>query len=150
MFFFVSLIIEIDFMKQLFLSLLIVAGLFACKSKEKKVDEQKYEEQKTNLLTKEKESPKHFLVLTGDDHRNLFGKTVYNGIIKNNATVCAYKGVRVKLLYFKNGTQVANHEEVFDNTIEPNDDFSFKAKYKTPKGTDSVAAYIMTAKPVQN
>ena len=136
-------------MKQLLLILVMITGLYSCKTNEKKVDDQKYDEQKMDLLTKEKESPNHFLVLTGDDHRNFFGKTVFNGTIKNNATVCAYKGVRVKLLYFKNGIQVANHEEVFDKIIEPNDDFSFKAKYKTPKGTDSVAAYIMTAKPVK-
>ena len=45
--------------------------------------------------------------------------------------------------------QVANHEELFENSIAPNDDFSFKAKYKTPKGTDSIAAYIMSAKAVK-
>ena len=87
--------------------------------------------------------------LSGDDHRNIWGKTVYKGIIKNTASVVAYKDVRVKLLYYKNGNLVANHEELFDNTISPNDEFDFKAKYKTPRGTDSVAAYIMSAKAVQ-
>lgn len=136
-------------MKQLLLILLMAIGLLSCNTKEKKVDDHKYEEQKMSLLEKEKESPKHFLILSGDDHRNLFGKTVYQGTIKNNATVCAYKDVRVKLLYFKNGTEVANHEELFNDAIVPGDDFSFKAKYKIPKGTDSVAAYIMSAKPTK-
>ncbi len=136
-------------MKQLLLILLVTTGLWACNTVEKKVDEHKYEEQKMSLLEKERESPKHFLALSGDDHRNLFGKTVYKGTIKNNATVCSYKDIRVKLLYFKNGAEVANHEELFDNTIAPGDDYTFKAKYHIPHGTDSVTAYIMSAKPAK-
>ena len=126
--------------------------MISCKDIDKKLNfnsNKSYQENKKSLAEKEKGSPKEFLQLTGDDHRNFWGKTVYKGIIKNTATVVSYKDIRVKLLYFKGGEQVANHEEQFDNTIQPNDDYSFKAKYKTPRGTDSVAAYIMIAKAVE-
>jgi len=139
-------------MKQILSVIILSTLLFSCKEIDKKFNLKSgktYEESKQNLADKEKENPKQFLKLTGDDHRNFWGKTVYKGLIKNTATVISYKDVRVKLLYFKEGAQVANHEELFDNTISPNDDFSFKAKYKTPRGTDSVAAYIMSATAVE-
>ena len=136
-------------MRSVVLLLILAIGLFSCKNKDKKFDDHSYQETKISLAEKERNNPREFLQLSGDDHRNFFGKTVYKGVIKNTATVAAYNEVRIKLLYFKNGIQVANHEEQFEKTIPPNDDFSFKARYKTPKGTDSVAAYIMSAKAVK-
>lgn len=127
-------------------TLLLALSLLACNSKGKKFNERSYQEQKISLAEKEKQSPQTFLHLSGDDHKNLWGKTVYKGVIKNTATMASYKEIRVKLLYFKQGKEVANHEEFFDQPIAPNDAFSFKTKYKTPSGTDSVAAYIMSAK----
>ncbi|MBS1640172.1 MAG: hypothetical protein JST94_05930 [Bacteroidetes bacterium] len=136
-------------MKKYYILLWATLIVFSCNNKEKKFDEHTYQEQKISLAQREKENPKTFFKLQGDDHRNIFGKTVYKGTIKNTASVVAYKDVRVKLLYYKNGNLVANHEELFDNTISPNNKFDFKTKYKTPHGTDSVAAYIMSAKAVQ-
>ena len=124
--------------------------LFGCKGKDKKFNEHNYQEQKISLAEKERQNPKEFLKISGDDHRNLFGKTVYNGTVKNTASVAVFKDVRVKLLYYKHGSMVANHEEFFENTIAPGDSFTFKAKYKIPHGTDSVSSYIMNAKPVLN
>ena len=98
------------------------------------------------MLDKEKNNPNNFLRIEGENKRNIWGQTVYKGVIKNTATVCAYKEVRVKLLYFKEGKQVANHEEFYSDVINPQDEFSFKTKYKTPKHTDSVHVYIMSAK----
>lgn len=102
--------------------------------------------------SKEKSIPLHFLIITGvDKRRRLFGTTVYKGTIHNKATVVAYKNVRVKLIYFNSqGIQTANHEEEFEEVIKPGDDFTFKAKYHTPKGTDSVAVFIMRAKVAGN
>ena len=139
-------------MKQLLSIIFASVLLFSCKEIDKKFksgNNKTYEETKKTLEEKERESPKHFLKLNGDNHRNILGQTVYKGIISNTATVVSYKEVRVKLLYFKAGVQVANHEEQFDNTISPNDDYTFKAKYHTPRGTDSVSAYIMSAKAVE-
>ncbi len=139
-------------MKYILYIIIAISLLVSCKEIDKKLNfntAKSYQENKKSLAEKEKESPKEFLKLTGDDHRNFWGKTVYKGIIKNTATVVSYKDIRVKLLYFKGSEQVANHEELFDNTIEPNDYYTFKAKYKTPRGTDSVAAYIMSAKAVE-
>jgi len=139
-------------MKYILSIILLTSLFFSCKEIDKKLNfnsSKTYQENKKSLSEKEKESPKEFLQLTGDDHRNFWGKTVYKGIIKNTATIVSYRDIRVKLLYFKAGEQVANHEELFDNTISPNDYYTFKAKYKTPKGTDSVAAYIMSAKAAE-
>jgi hypothetical protein len=133
-----------------FYSLLIVSvSLFSCSSKDQqasKLDKKGYKEQKESLLEKERKSPKEFLTISGTDKRNFWGQTVYRGVIHNDATVCSYKNIRVKLLYYKtDGTLVTNHEEQFDETVKPGDDIEFKAKYKTPRGTDSVTASIMSA-----
>lgn len=128
--------------------------LVACKNKDaeaSKLDKKSYKEQKESLLDKEKKSPKEFLVLTGEDNRNFWGKSVYRGKIENTATICSYKNVRVKFLYYKSdGTYVTNHEDVYEDVIKPGDTFEFKSKYKTPSGTDSVTASIMSAVAVGN
>lgn len=124
----------------------------ACKNKDAeadKLDKKTYKEQKESLLDKEKKSPKEFLVLTGEDNRNFWGKSVYRGKIKNTATQCSYKNVRIKFLYYKSdGTYVTNHEDEYEDVIKPGDTFEFKTKYKTPSGTDSVTASIMSATSV--
>jgi len=141
-------------MKQYIVALSCLFILFACTDADTasdKFDTNSYEKTKATLADKEKENPKTFLKISGTDKRRwLFGTTVYKGTIENTATSVAYKDVRVKLLYFNTDKeQVANHEEVVEEAIEPNESVSFKAKYKTPKGTDSVYAYIMSAKPVK-
>lgn len=136
-------------MKPIYL-LLAILLVFSCQQKDKKFNQQNYQEQKISLAEKERQNPKTFLKITGDEHRNLFGKTVFNGQIKSTASVAVFKDIRVKLLYYKKGVLVANHEEFFENTISPGETFDFKAKYKTPHGTDSVSSYIMNAKAVLN
>jgi len=133
-------------MKKISIVLFCIIALCSCKNNDKKFDQHSYEEQKISLLDKERNNPNAFLKIEGEDKRNIFGQTVYRGVIKNTATVCAYKEVRVKLLYFKDHVLVANHEEFFNDVINPQDEFSFKAKYKTPRHTDSVSVYIMSAK----
>lgn len=140
-------------MKKIISYFIILSIAFtACKNKDAeadKLDKKTYKEQKESLLDKEKKSPKEFLVLTGEDNRNFWGKSVYRGKIKNTATQCSYKNVRIKFLYYKSdGTYVTNHEDEYEDVIKPGDTFEFKTKYKTPSGTDSVTASIMSATSV--
>ena len=135
-------------MKQLLTVFILVTIVTACgNNNNKNFDNKTYEQAKNNLANKEKTNPLQFLLISGSEKRNsLFGTTIYKGTIHNKATVIGYKDVRVKLLYFNvQGNQTANHEEQFDGVINAGDDFNFKAKYRTPKGTDSVAAFIMRA-----
>lgn len=140
-------------MKKIISYFIILSIAFtACKNKDAeadKLDKKTYKEQKESLLDKEKKSPKEFLVLTGEDNRNFWGKSVYRGKIKNTATQCSYKNVRIKFLYYKSdGTYVTNHEDEYEDVIKPGETFEFKTKYKTPSGTDSVTASIMSATSV--
>ena len=139
---------KFNLMKQLLTIFILIIVITACNSNNnKKFDTKTYEQTKNNLASKEKINPLQFLSISGTDKRNrLFGTTIYNGTIHNNATVIGYKDVRIKLLYFNTqGKQTANHEEQFDTVINAGDNLNFKAKYRTPKGTDSVAAFIMSA-----
>lgn len=136
-------------MKKLGIFFFTVALLCSCGDKDKTakdgIDKNDYEAKKESLLEKEKKSPTSFLEITGDDKRNFWGKSVFKGVIKNNATQAAYKKIRVKTLYFSAGTLIENHEDVFEDVLKPGDELDVKLKYKTPKGTDSVAASIMSA-----
>ena len=140
-------------MKRIFIILFFTAIILSCgNNNNKNFDTKTYEQTKSSLASKEKTNPLQFLSISGIYKRNsLFGTTVYKGTIFNKATVIGYKNVRVKLLYFNTqGKQTANHEEQFDTVINAGDKFNFKAKYRTPKGTDSVAATIMQATVVDD
>ena len=131
------------------IAILIVSCLLSCggnASSEK--DIQNYEATKDKLAKREQKFPIEFLSINSTNKRNLIGQTVVNGVIKNAATVTAYKKVRVKLLYYSSGALVENHEEVYDEIILPNNQHSYKAKYFTPKTTDSVSVSIMSAEVV--
>ena len=135
-------------MRFTFGCIILAITIWGCAStdKENKIDKKNYQQHKESLLDREQKNPKEFLNITGTDKRNFWGQTVFKGIIHNTATVCSYKNVRVKLLYYKgDGSLVTNHEEEFNEVIKPGNDVEFKAKYKTPKGTDSVAASVMSA-----
>lgn len=114
-------------------------------------DKQTYTANKQSLADKEKNSPLSFLKVDGDNHKSLFGigrETVVNGTITNNATVCSYKNIRVKMLCFSDGKRVEEHEDVISETINPASSKDFKTRYKLPKGTDSIALSIMSAEAV--
>ncbi len=129
-----------------FLLLLALLGLLSCGSKGSSEKEIKnYEASKEKLAERERKYPLEFLTITSRDKRNIIGQTVVKGDLTNTATITSYKNVRIKLLYYRQGTLVANHEQVEDEIVHPNDSKSFKAKYFTPKKTDSVAVSIMSA-----
>ena len=112
-------------------------------------DIEKYESTKQQLAKRETKFPAEFLTITSTNKKNLIGQTVVKGTIKNTATVTAYKKVRVKLLYYSQGSVVENHEEVFDDIILPNNQHLYKTRYFTPKNTDSVSVSIMSAEVVK-
>ena len=124
--------------------IILACTVLSCKNsdKSKKAD---YEKTKEELAEKEKQNALDFLTISGSDKRNLLGKTVIDGTVQNTATVSSYKDVRIKMLFFKQSVQVANHEQVLDETLEPGEKHEFKSRYKTPKGTDSVALSVMSA-----
>jgi hypothetical protein len=137
-----------------YLLLLLIIALQACNNNTDTVslnDKEKtgYNNAKENLADLEKRKPLQFLKIDGKYKRNkLFGISVFKGSISNKATVVAYGKIRVKLLYYNEaGTLVENHEEEIEETIEPGDNVKFTARYKTPKGTDSIKASIMSAVP---
>ncbi|CAN5388505.1 hypothetical protein BH10BAC2_BH10BAC2_44450 [soil metagenome] len=132
-------------MKYFFCVCSIILLLSSCAGSEKKPDEATYTEQKESLEVTEKKHPLKFLSVTGDDKKNLIGQTVVRGTIYNKATVVAYKDVRVKMLCYKNGKMVEEHEDVIDEVIKPGTEKDFKTKYRLPKGTDSIYLSVMSA-----
>lgn len=131
------------------MALVLMSCLLSCggnSSNERDIE--KYEATKEQLAKRETKFPIEFLSISSSNKKNLIGQTVVKGIIKNTATVTAYKKVRVKLLYFSQGSVVENHEEVFDDLILPNNQHSYKTRYFTPKNTDSVSVSIMSAEVV--
>lgn len=135
-------------MKQVLTALAFCVFVFACKEekKEKKFNEKTYEENKESLGDKEKNNPARFLKIDNRDRKNLIGQTVVIGHLTNNATVCTYKDVELKLsFYSKTGVKLDEGIETVYETIAPGEKVKFKTKYFTPKGTDSVAIQVLKA-----
>ena len=132
-------------MKKIFCLLFIIVILSSCSSDAKKSEEQTYTEQKESLEQKEKKNPLHFLNVTGDNKKNIIGQTVIRGTLYNKATVVAYKDVRVKMLCYKDGKMVEEHEDVIDDVLKPNSEKEFKTRYRLSKGTDSIYLSVMSA-----
>lgn len=107
----------------------------------------KYEHSKEELSETEKKYPARFLKVSGSDKKNLLGQTVVKGTLFNNAKIVSFKDVELKLsFYSKTGALLEQDQEVIYETVEPGGSKSFKTKYFTPKGTDSVAMEVVSAK----
>jgi hypothetical protein len=108
---------------------------------------EKYENSKLSLEEIEKKTPRDFLTVTGTDKKNLIGQTVVRGKIHNSAKVVSYKDVDSKLFFYsKTGALLQEDQEMIYETIAPGTTISFKSKYFSPKGTDSIAMKVLSAK----
>jgi len=112
-----------------------------------KKDKDKYEQTKETLEETEKKNPKRFLTVEGSDRKNLMRQTVVKGTITNSATVASYKDIDVELsFYSETGALLLKDHEVIYKVIGPNSSEIFKYKTYAPKGSDSVAMKIVSAK----
>lgn len=120
--------------------------LISCGSAEKKFDNKTYEETKVSLEEKERKHPGQFLVATSMDRKNIIGQKVIHITIKNNASVCTYKDVKVRISFFsETGTRLTEEEETIYKSIGPNSAIKHKTKYYAPKGTDDVRVTVVDA-----
>ncbi len=128
--------------------LVVLVLIVACKGKDKAGDKG-YLQTKKSLAEREKDNPQGFLTITEYDKKALFGigrQTIVKGTVTNIASVCSYKDVRIKMLCFdKNGNRVEEHEDIVDDLIKPGASAGYRAHYKLPKETDSIALSIMSA-----
>ncbi len=136
-------------MKYLLIASTLGFVLAACTSSEQKEkrSQDKYESSKLSLEELEKQSPLQFLSVTGNDKKNLLGQTVVKGKVSNKAKMVTYKDVDIKLFFYsKTGTLLQEDQEVVYESIAPGATVSFKSKYFSPKGTDSIAMKVVSAK----
>ncbi len=136
-------------MKRIFPAFVAFIALASCSEKNNYnvKSDQVYEKNKTSLEDVEKKNPESFLRAVGDQKKNLIGQTVVKGKIFNSAKIITYKDVNVKLsFYSKTGAVLEEDVETVYETVEPGGTVSFKSKYFTPKGTDSVGMKVITAK----
>ena len=127
----------------------LAAILMACTSSEEKEKKaaDKYEETKLSLEEIEKQTPEKFISVAGSDKKNLLGQTVVKGKITNNAKMATFKDVDVKLFFYsKTGVLLQEDQEMLYETVPPGTTKSFKSKYFAPKGTDSIAMRVVSAK----
>ena len=136
-------------MNKLLLLCFSIALFSSCGNKDSySVDkDKKYENSKATLEETEKKTPASFLRVEGDKKKNIIGQTVVRGKIFNNAKVVTYKDVTLKLsFYSKTGAVLEEDVEVVYETVTPGGTATFKSKYFTPKGTDSVGMKVVSAK----
>ncbi|RYY72197.1 MAG: hypothetical protein EOO13_00360 [Chitinophagaceae bacterium] len=137
-------------MKKLFFLILTASvTLAACTSdenKEKKIAD-KYEDTKVSLEEIEKKTPEKFISVKGSDKKNLLGQTVVKGKVQNNAKMATFKDIDVKLFFYsKTGVLLQEDQEMIYETVGPGETKAFKSKYFAPKGTDSIAMKVVSAK----
>jgi hypothetical protein len=143
---FVSLTGKTTAMHRLVLAFAILI-LVSCNAAEKKFDNQTYEKTKETLEEKEKKNPEQFLVVSSTDSKNIIGQKVVKVIITNNASVCTYKDVKVRIGFFsETGTRLSEEEETIYKSVSPNSSIKYKTKYFAPKGTDDVRVTVVDAK----
>ncbi|RYF89313.1 MAG: hypothetical protein EOO03_06310 [Chitinophagaceae bacterium] len=107
----------------------------------------KYEKTKLSLEEIEKQTPEKFIAVAGSDKKNLLGQTVVKGKVTNNAKMATFKDVDIKLFFYsKTGVLLQEDQEMIYETIAPGATKSFKSKYFAPKGTDSIAMKVVSAK----
>ncbi len=138
--------------KSLALIVIFLAALSSCNTDgEKHVNAEKesYQQTKNSLLIKEQKNPVSFLMVHGNDKKNLLGQTVVKGVIRNDATVATYKDVDLKLsFYSKTKALLETDKETVFEVLPPGQFKNFKTKYFAPKGTDSVALEVLGAKVI--
>ena len=121
----------------------------SCNTKEEKEQAKKnnYENSKRSIEELEKKSPVEFLSVSGNDKKNLLGQTVVKGQVHNHAKMVTYKDVDVKLFFYsKTGSLLQEDQEMVYENIAPGTTVHFKSKYFAPKGTDSIAMTVLSAK----
>ncbi len=137
-------------MKRSFLIISFCLLMISCRESDSRKSEKEkdsYETAKESLQEKEAKNPQNFLSIAVGNRNNLVGQTVIKGTITNKATVAAYKDVDIKLnFYSKTGTLLETDKETVYEIIAPGQSKNFKTKYFAPKGTDSVALMIISAK----
>jgi hypothetical protein len=136
-------------MKKIIPALILVSFVFAaCGGDEKASSEKdKYQQTRETLEQTEKENPKRFLSVEGDERKNLIRQTVVKGTITNKATVASFKDIDVEIsFYSETGALLLRDHEVVYKVVGPNSSENFKYKTYAPKGTDSVVMKIAGAK----
>ncbi len=136
-------------MKQLFiiLSILIFGASCTNNNKYEINTTEKYESNKKLMAQAEQKNPAQFLTVHGITKKNLLGQTVLKCRLINNARMVTYKDVNIELsFYSKTGSLLEKNNETVYETVHPGGSTSFKSKYFAPKGTDSVAMQIVSAK----
>lgn len=124
-------------------------ALIACNSSQEKEEARrdKYEDSKLSLEEIEKKTPRDFLTVTGTDKKNVLGQTVVKGQIHNHAKMVSYKDVDIKLFFYsKTGALLQEDQEKIYESIAPGSTTTFKSKYFSPRGTDSIAMKVLSAK----
>lgn len=133
-------------MIRFFLAFAIVLFV-SCSSSEPKFDTQTYEKNKESLEEKEKKHPEQFLVVSSTDRKNIIGQKVIRITVKNTASVCTYKDVKVRIgFYSETGTRLTEEEETIYKSIPANNSINYKTKFFAPKGTDDVKVTVVDAK----
>jgi hypothetical protein len=125
----------------------VILVLASCNSAEKKFDNQTYEKTKETLEEKEKKNPEQFLVVSSTDRKNIIGQKVIKVTVKNNASVCTYKDIKIRIGFFsETGTRLTEEEETIYESVSPNTSIKYKTKFFAPKGTDDVKVTVVDAK----
>ncbi len=140
-------------MKQILIFAILSAIASSCDNNANKAATEKetYKKQKETLQKEEEKNPESFLAVSGFNKKNILGQTVVKGDIISRASIAIFKDVDLQLsFYSKTSALLETDKETIFEVIHPGETKDFKTKYFAPKGTDSVALTVLSAKIVTN
>lgn len=131
-----------------FFSIFLVLFLFSCQNRHNSgnSEAQTYEDTKKSLSNQEAESPTSFLSVTGTYRKNLIGKTVIEGTVRNSASTTTFKDISVKVNFIsQTGTVIGSDNYVIYEYVSPSNSVNFKLKIDAPQSTESVSIDLLNA-----
>ena len=109
-----------------------------------------YIKNKAALQKEEEKNPVNFIDVNGYNKKNFLGQTVVKGSLTSKASVATFKDIDLQLSFFsKTNALLETDKETIFEILHPGETKDFKTKYFAPKGTDSVALSVLSAKILQ-
>ncbi len=135
------------FKRFIFFLAITSAILISCNVDNLEIEDASYEQTRNVLQEKEQKNPANFLIVVGQNKKNLLGQTVIKGKLTNHAKIAVFKDVDVKLFFYsKTKALLETETETIFEQVQPGQTKNFKTKYFAPKGTDSVGIVVVGAK----
>jgi hypothetical protein len=124
------------------LSICFGLGMTGCGSSNSTTDS------KMSLEDQEKATPASYITVAANYDHDAIGESSIEGSLTNKATIADYKDVVIRVdFYNKDKAVIGNQTVTVNESIPSGETKLFKAKFRTPDGTENVNWVVLGATP---